>query len=139
MASLLLFDYTTKVPPSHYVHHWALFVTAMHLLLGVSISATDINFADELLSEFYALVPELYPEEMLTANLHSIIHLCSYVRLLGPLWTCSTFGFESMNGHITKQHHGNRNFYQVYLMQYVCNILYQNMKIILWHLKTAEL
>ena len=82
----------------------------MHLLLGVDISATDLDFAEELLSEFYMLVPELYPEEMLTANLHCVIHLCSYVRLLGPLWAYSTFGFENMNGHITKHRHGNRNF-----------------------------
>lgn len=67
----------SKFLTSDYIQHWALFVSAMHLLLGVNISATDINFAEELLSEFYMLVPELYPEEMLTANLHSVVHLCS--------------------------------------------------------------
>ena len=37
--------------------------------------------------------------------------LChTFVRLLGPLWAYSTFGFEDMNGHITKHCHGNRNF-----------------------------
>ena len=87
MASVLLFAHIlSKFLTSDYIHHWALFVTAMHLLLGVDISATDLNIAEELLSELSVLVPELYPEEMLTANLHTVIHLCSYVRLLGPLW-----------------------------------------------------
>ena len=101
-----------KILPSDYmyVHHFALFITSVHMLLGNNITAADISIAEEMLLEFYNCVPDLYPETMLSANLHSIIHVCRYVRKLGPLWAYSTFGFENMNGHIINYRHGTRNF-----------------------------
>ena len=33
-------------------------------------------------------------------------HLCKYVRLWGPLWTHSAFGFESKNGKLKQLFHG---------------------------------
>ena len=82
----------------------------MHILLGCNISTQDLALAEEYLLAFYAEVPELYPETMLTANLHTTIHLCHFVQLLGPLWSYSTFGFENMNGYIKRHRHGTRNF-----------------------------
>ena len=39
---------------------------------------------------------------------HTFVQLC---KIVGPLWAYSTFGFEKMNGHITKHRlNGNRNF-----------------------------
>lgn len=38
-------------------------------------------------------------------NSHLLVHLADYVRLWGPLWTHSAFGFESMNGHISLMIH----------------------------------
>ena len=96
--------------PSDYVNHFALLISAMHILLGCNISTHDLSVAEECLFAFYAEVPELYPDTMLTANLHTIVHLCQFVRLLGPLWAYSTFGFENMNGYIKRHRHGTRNF-----------------------------
>lgn len=42
-------------------------------------------------------------------NMHSVIHLFEMVKNLGPLWSYSCFGFESMNGHLKKHCHGTRN------------------------------
>ena len=51
------------------------------------------------------LLPELYGDESCTANAHCLTHLTKYVRLWGPLWTHSAFGFESMNGYLTGTFH----------------------------------
>ena len=100
----------TKILPPDYVHHFALLVTAMHILLGIRITSEDIRAADEMLVLFYNLVPQLYPEEMLSPNLHSVVHLSRFVQMLGPLWAYSCFGFENMNGYIKQHRHGCRNF-----------------------------
>ena len=82
----------------------------MHILLGTRITSEDIRAADEMLVLFYNLVPQLYPEEMLSPNLHSVVHLSRFVQMLGPLWAYSCFGFENMNGYIKQHRHGCRNF-----------------------------
>ena len=96
--------------PSDYVNHFALLISAMHILLSCNISCQDLTIAEEFLLAFYNQVPDLYPDTILSANVHTSIHLCHFVRLLGPLWAYSTFGFENMNGYIKKHRHGTRNF-----------------------------
>lgn len=51
------------------------------------------------------MLPELYGDSSCTLNAHSLIHLTTYVRSWGPLWTHSLFGFESFNGHVTNMIH----------------------------------
>ncbi len=62
---------------------------------------SQIQAAEDMLVAFYVLLPELYGNAFCTINSHLLIHLPKYVRLWGPLWTHSAFGFESFNGHIT--------------------------------------
>lgn len=78
----------------------------MHILLSDSISAAQVDAAELMLRDFYKLLPELYGEASCTANAHLLSHLTKYVRLWGPLWTHSTFGFESKNGHLKHLFHG---------------------------------
>jgi hypothetical protein len=54
------------------------------------------------------MLPELYGDKSCTLNAHLLVHLTTYVKLWGPLWTHSLFGFESMNGHITSMLHSKR-------------------------------
>lgn len=81
--------------PSLYWHHYALLVCAMHILLGDSISANQIDATELMLMDFYKLLPELYGESSCTANAHL---LTKYVRLWGPLWT--------YNGQLKNLFHG---------------------------------
>ncbi|SMN01058.1 hypothetical protein SPONN_2176 [uncultured Candidatus Thioglobus sp.] len=62
-----------------------------------------------MLNDFCLLLPELYGETSCTANAHLLTHLAKYVRLWGPLWTHSAFGFESKNGRLKYLFHGKRN------------------------------
>ena len=96
--------------PPDYVHHFALLIASMHILLNTAISSDDIDAAENMLNTFFKYVPELYPEKMCSSNVHGLIHLAAFVRRLGPLWAYSCFSFEHMNGYIKKQRHGFKNF-----------------------------
>ena len=62
-----------------------------------------------MLRDFCKLLPELYGKESCTANAHLLFHLTKYVRLWGPLWTHSPFGFENKNGHLKRFIHRRGN------------------------------
>ena len=98
--------------PSLYWHHYALLVCAMHLLLSDQITLNQIDAAEQMLIDFHSLLPELYGEASCTANAHLLTHLTKYVRLWGPLWTHSAFGFESKNGHLKNLFHGKADIIQ---------------------------
>lgn len=72
--------------PSLYWHHYSLLVCAMHILLSDSISNAQVSAAEQMLKDFYFLLPELYGEKSCTHNAHLLSHLPKYVR---PLWTHS--------------------------------------------------
>ena len=92
--------------PPLYWHHYALLVCAMHIMLNDSISHAQVDAAEQMLRDFCILLPELYGETSCTANAHLLSHLAKYVRLWGPLWTHSAFGFENKNGQLKHLFHG---------------------------------
>lgn len=92
--------------PSLYWHHYGLLVCAMHILLSDSISDAQVSAAEHMLKDFYCLLPDLYGESSCTHNAHLLSHLPKYVRLWGPLWTHSAFGYESKNGQLKHFFHG---------------------------------
>ena len=98
----------SNLMPGDYVHHLSLLVSVIHILLGDMISASDVDFAHSLLVAFYNLLPKLYPSKICTMNMHSLVHLSTFVHCWGLLWCYSCFGFESMNGHLRKHCHGTR-------------------------------
>jgi len=83
--------------PSLCFHHYALLVNAIHILLQDTLTTITICSAEHMISDFSNLLPELYGNNSCTANAHAhaLTHLPKYVRLWGPLWTTSAFGFES--------------------------------------------
>ena len=107
-AWLLYYSLLSNLMPGDYIHHLSLLVSAIHILLGDMFSASDVDFAHSLLVAFYNLLPKLYPSKICTMNMHSLVHLSTFVHCWGPLWCYSCFGFESMNGHLWKHCHGTR-------------------------------
>ena len=81
--------------PALYTRHFALLVCAIHVLLQSHLTEIKIKAAEVMLSEFYEMLPELYGDKSCTPNAHLLIHLCRYVRIWGPLWVYSLFGFEN--------------------------------------------
>ncbi|CAG5093175.1 Protein of unknown function [Cotesia congregata] len=58
-----------------YVDHWALLVDGISLLLQTSIMPSDIYYAYNCLIDFIIGVKDLYGEQELTFNVHSLAHL----------------------------------------------------------------
>ena len=97
-----------KFLPPLYFHHFSLLVNAMHLLLSKEVTLIQCNVAEEMLGDFYNLLPELYGVHSCTLNAHSLTHLPHFVRLWGPLWVQSAFSFESHNGNLKRMVHSTR-------------------------------
>ena len=97
-----------NVLPPLYLHHYSLLVCGIHILLQSKLTLVQVQAAEEMLNDFYHMLPELYGPNSCTLNAHSLTHLTKYVRLWGPLWVQSLFGFESMNGHIVSMIHSRR-------------------------------
>ena len=100
-------NFSEFLPPEH-THHFSLLVVAMHVLLSEAINLEDLDIAHEMLVTFHDTVGDLYSPSMYTANMHSLVHTVPLVRLWGPLWAHSMFGFENLNGYLGGFHHGTR-------------------------------
>lgn len=95
----------SDILPPLYVHHYYLLVCSLHILLQATVKEDQIRAAEQMLDDFYVLLPELYGDTSCTLNAHLLTNLTMYVQLWGPLWTHSLFGFENYNGHITSMIH----------------------------------
>ena len=95
--------------PDVYYDHFMLFSEALFTLCLTNITQSQITYAEKLLLHFCIKFLNLYCERYQTANLHSLLHMAEDVRNLGPLWTHSTFPFESLNGELLKLFHGTQN------------------------------
>ena len=91
-----------------YFHHFVLLVCAIDILNGVSISISDLQYAENLLHYFVQDFGKLYGKCNLSYNVHQLTHLPNTVRCWGPLWTTSAFPFESGNGMLMKLFNGTQ-------------------------------
>jgi hypothetical protein len=91
-----------------YLQHLILFVCAVDILNGTSISSADLQLADDLLQYFIEDFERLYGRCNLSYNIHQLGHLTDTVRCWGPLWTTSAFPFESGNGMLMKLFNGTQ-------------------------------
>ncbi len=94
--------------PTEYLHHLSLLVGSMHILLSESIHKDSLDQVEGMLQLHYRMYPQLYSERHCTWNVHDLIHIVSHVRLWGPLWGFSMFGYENMNGFVKETFHGTR-------------------------------
>ena len=99
--SSTLFPYYLTVFPLY-------LVCATHILLQDNITLAQVQAAESVLGEFCKLLTELYVDQICTSNAH-LSQLPKNVRLWGPLWTHSVFGFENKNGQLKRLLHGCGN------------------------------
>jgi hypothetical protein len=65
---------------------------------------TTIQIAESLL--FYNNFANLYGEGKCGLNMHNVgAHMVFYVRMLGPLWAWSCFGFDDWNAALLQSAH----------------------------------
>ena len=98
-----------QVLPGDYVHHYALLVCSMYVLLNNAITVEDLKFSQKALNAFYELLPTLYSQHVCSANMHALIHLPLCFARWGPLWAYSMFGQESYHSNHKRKIHGTRN------------------------------
>lgn len=98
------------VLPSKYFDHFCNLVLGTFLLLKTSISQTDLNLARCCFKRFCIGIEELYTERYATFNVHCLLHLCTKVEDLGPLWSqsCFFFFYEGLNGDLRNLFHGTQ-------------------------------
>ena len=83
-------------------NHWLLFVESFYILLQDRIHIDELNTCNQMLHDFVAQTEELYDITAMTFNLHQLLHICENVLNWGPLWTNSTFCFESANYYLLR-------------------------------------
>lgn len=81
--------------PKKYIHHYALLVKCIYILLKTDITNSELNKCEEDLMIFVALFEVLYGKESMRFNVHMLLHAVQSVRKSGPLWATSAFPFES--------------------------------------------
>ena len=94
--------------PTEYTHHLSLLVSATHILLSDNIKTDDLELVNQMLLTFYQSAGDLYSINVYTSNMHSLVHLVSLMKLWGPLWAYSMFGFENINGYLGTTFHGTK-------------------------------
>jgi len=104
------------------------FCSFMHILLKSSVFVEEIDAAEVMLLDFCELIPQLYGEKFCSRNAHLLTHLCKFVRLWGPLWTHSLFGYENKNGHIKHLFHGNGDIYHQIIHNVDASLTMQQMR-----------
>ena len=86
--------------PKKFLMHLSLLVDGITLLLSDSISATQLDHCDKVLTQFVIDFETLYGLNNLSFNVHLCLHLTSSVRAWGPLWAHSAFVYEAFNAKL---------------------------------------
>lgn len=92
--------------------HSHLYLHFLTLHIAVYILASDLgqvdvwrNYANELLHCFVENIDEYYHKELLTYNVHNLLHIANDVRKFGPLDAFSAFPFENFMKQIKRMVH----------------------------------
>lgn len=78
---------------------------AVRLLLSPTLLDHYINYVQELLRYFVDTFAEIYGQDQLVYNVHSVIHLADDARKFGVLDNVSSFMYESYLGRLKKLVH----------------------------------
>jgi hypothetical protein len=93
--------------PNVYLKHFSYLSEAIYILLGDNITQINLQRAQHFLDLFYSLFTDLYGPGSCGLNVHNTcVHLVHYVKLWGPLWAWSCFGFEDNNAMLLQAVHG---------------------------------
>lgn len=88
--------------PERFLKHFSLLSQTVFLLLKTSVSKQDVTKCSKMITQFVRNCVPLYGAPAATYNMHLLLHLPKSVEMLGPLWSSSTFPFESKNGSVLK-------------------------------------
>lgn len=104
-----------------YLNHFKLVSDSVYILLKSNIRPSEVDACEHKLEEFVKQFQVLYGKSSITINIHSLRHLVFAVRNLGPLWSFSTFAFESKNGVLKKYIKGPASILSQITKKYILN------------------
>lgn len=122
LRSLLLFYFPLAIEGIHarkYVDHLILLSSVIFNLSKKTVLPEDISDSEQKIEIFLKEFENLYGRENVTANTHLIRHIPTAVRKLGPLWTQSSFSFETNNGVLMKSVKGTKSVVPQILDKYI--------------------
>ncbi|XP_056617570.1 uncharacterized protein LOC130432294 isoform X1 [Triplophysa dalaica] len=82
--------------------HFMAFSVALSLLLSPSLAVNHNKYSTDLMTYFVAKTKDLYGEQFMVYNIHSMIHLPAEAIHFGSLDACSAFPFENFLGKIKR-------------------------------------
>ncbi|XP_011875886.1 PREDICTED: uncharacterized protein LOC105566468 [Vollenhovia emeryi] len=77
------------------LEHYSLLVKSFYTLLKTKISQRELVECERDLLKFTGLYEIMYGTNNMTFNVHSLLHVVHSIKKTGPLWSNSTFPFES--------------------------------------------
>ena len=98
-----------SVLPDNLYQHFLLFSVAIRLLLSSEMVNQYRAVSKHMLREFVSDVPRLYDKNVMTYNVHSLIHLSDQTDYHGCLDRFSCFDFESYLGYLKKLVRAHKN------------------------------
>ncbi|XP_031789293.1 uncharacterized protein LOC116418348 [Nasonia vitripennis] len=75
--------------------HYSLLVKSLYVLLNNNITKEELDQCESDLLEFVGKYEIYYGIENMTFNIHTLLYVVDSVKKSGPLWSNSTFPFES--------------------------------------------
>lgn len=104
--------------PQRYITHFQLLSAAVYMLLEEEIPLENISLAETKLVNFVNQYEKFYGKSNITMNMHMLRHLARSVHQLGPLWSQSTFAFETNNGILVHSRHAKNHCLQQMAWKY---------------------
>ena len=83
--------------PKKYITHLALLVSAINILLQESVTISELDKVQNLLTKFAVYMQKYFGKRSMTYNMHLLDHIVKSVKDWGPLWMNNTFDFEDEN------------------------------------------
>lgn len=75
--------------------HFILFHVAITILSNAPLIKSYLHVAEESIRQFVHKAPEIYSQDFVVYNIHSLLHLCTDVQTYGPLDRYGCFPFEN--------------------------------------------
>lgn len=98
-----------KILQDDLYEHFLVLSVAISFLVNPKLASSHRDYAEKLLLYFVAKCSELYGEEFIVYNIHSMVHMTAEAAEFGCLDNCSGFIFENYLQQIKKMVRSGRN------------------------------
>lgn len=98
-----------EILPNDDLECWRHFVLASRILCQHTLTKSDIDLADALLTQFCRRIERMYGKTAITPNMHMHCHYKNMLLDYGPVYSFWCFSYERYNGILGSQPNNNRS------------------------------